>query len=322
MIISLDKPTEKWFDSPNYGEIERQYRMQRFSGRYPEEFLSVIYSLSPNEGLIIPARFEIVPQELDIQGRRIEIQNARAFKKFAWYVNASTNSDDPQDSIREALSTVRYESSCLGYSWQTTEKRKVVPFISCIEGLEFLAICTGGVAEELYRRTGIRFNKKEPKIYADKLIWYSPSRHDLHKTHLTTLSTLPMPKSTNAWRDLDFEHTCEDASFKFKLLAESEIRYFCDHLIAAFRIAQLIVASDNQITANPFLIPREGLFEIDDILRYRVVRERPDGQKNTLTEAERGRIIGWLVTYYRRNLDSAFQRSYDGINLEHVIKFA
>lgn len=314
MILDTARPVEEWFDLPNYGDVLRQHDVQVFVDRHPFDLLARLYDLidSPNNCLLIPSSFEIIPQQLQIGEATVDVKSASHFKKLAWY--PEIHDSDPQLGIRETLSGVSYESSCLGYSCNVGRVRKKIPFTSCIEGLELFAVCFGDVSAEVYKRTGIIFNTDEPKIYGNELVWSVPSRHKKRvDSHLTKLTSLPTKLSGNDWRLVDFEHTCEDAVYKFRS------RYFCDHVVAAYRTAQLFSPSGNPILTYPFVIPREGIYSLYDIMRYRVVREHQNGERDILNEAERGRIFGWLVAYHNRNLDMLFRDNFDGYDWNQVV---
>lgn len=327
MILNVQKPVEEWFDLPSYGEIQKRYTVRRFEGSTPEQFLVALYELSarPDDGLLVPREFEILPSEIVIQGKTIEVDTANKFKRFGWYVQLRADAGDPREQIIDALSWKAYNSNVVGYSWRTGQVRKLVPFLSMIEGLEYLAINTGPIAEEVHTRTGVTFNPNRPRIYQDSLDWRLPSRKkETTQAHLTKLTGLPFQNSGNEWYDLDFEHTCEDAFYKFKSRPERGIRYFCDHLVAAYRIAQLAAPSDNPIAVSPFPVVNEGLVELDDIMRYRMIREHADGRKDILNEAERNKIFGWLVANYRRgqNVERMFRRDgFEGLDWNRVVKF-
>ena len=308
MQLDASRPTAEWFDPPSYGQIEKTYEMHEFSGKSPYELLEHLYSLTENQGSLIPADFELA------------FPDAITFKKPRQrYVEIETTLDDSREGILDSLYGITYESNRLGYQWGSFNYYNRVPFLSCIEGLEFFVLSFGKAAGELNERTGIVFNReKKPRTYANEFIWELPSRHRVGNYHVTKIRPLPTRNSKSRWPDIGAEHSCEDAVYKF-----GRIRYVCDHIAAAILAAEHFSSLDNPFTASPIIIPKKPLVEFDDILRYRVIRESDEKKRRNLNEAERGLIIGWLIAYHasRKEIDHLFSRKLNLEDVNDVIKF-
>ncbi len=329
MLLDVRKPLDKMFELPTPAEILRGYEVreskaQNHISRVEELFLLLTET---DKALYIPSD-SILPEKLSVGVRDVEINHPKDFKRLALYVPISGVSEDPKHEMEMAFRGVSILRPHFGYGWslrlqippeKEEEQLKLIPLVSCVDGLELYTVYVER-AGEISEKIGQPIRADKPRVYLDTFQWKVPSRSkEETDAHLTSLLSLPTSQSGKSWMAIDFDHTCPDSIFKFK--RSKRIRYFCDHIRAAYRYAQVFKSdTDDPITFDPFAIPAELFVKFHDLLRYRVVVGKTD--KRNINEAEREYLSWIFIPYYlssRRPLADLFRQDYNGVE-DYLVK--